>query len=557
MCIFKVENNKIHILHNSADSNLGGSQYDNLLFDYFQKQVKAEFGFDISKMLWSRFIFYCKDIKHVLSFRESYRLYIEDFDATKDGHIDITCKHFEKMAEILLDKTQDFIYETLNKIGIEANQIFTILQTGGGCRMPMIKLLLRQTFPKAKHYSNDYPLDTVAVGAVRYASTIIKQSPESSGTNDVKDKGVSEDPKIDAVGIDLGTTRCCVAVNRTTGIETIGLENEGNRLLPSYVGYDESHEKILGKEFNEIKIDENWTFTLISYGTKVKLQLTTYEGETLKYPEEISTALLKHIKEIINQFQTKELSEVVITVPTAFSDKQKKSTYVAAILAGWKTVHLISEAVAAILAYSIQHLFPPFSSKDNSAILIFDLGGGTLDVSVFKYKTDGTAEIIGRSGDPNLGGRDFDSILVNYFTKLLQSVYKVTVPESKKYFLLSKSQEIKETLSTLIEDSFFVDDIDVTKDDVIKITRKEFEHMSVDLLNRAKEVIFKAINNSGFTADKIDKVIQVGGGSRMPMMKSLMMETFLNAEHCCVTNPDEVVAVGAAHYSFNLNLKNF
>uniref|UniRef100_A0A914QLX6 Uncharacterized protein n=1 Tax=Panagrolaimus davidi TaxID=227884 RepID=A0A914QLX6_9BILA len=341
--------------------------------------------------------------------------------------------------------------------------------------MPMIKLLLRETFPKAKHYVDDYPINTVAVGAASYASTIKNEeeeiAAESSGSNFVKERVIQDDVEVDAVGIDLGTTRCCVAVNRPTGIETIGLENEGNRLLPSYVAYDEKHEKygkivihrmrdhskstafdakrLLGKEFNEIKIDENWTFTVISFGNKVKLQLTTHEGETLKYPEEISTSLLKHMKEKTEQFQTKELSEVVITIPTAFNKKQKQSTHVAAILAGWKKVHLISESVAAALAYSIQN--PLLSSNSQDGILVFDLGGGTLDVCVFKYKNE-SVEIIGRSGDPNLGGRDFDKLLIDYFAKRLKFDFKIDVPESKKYFLISKSQEIKESLSNVEED---------------------------------------------------------------------------------------------------------
>uniref|UniRef100_A0AC34FLK3 Uncharacterized protein n=1 Tax=Panagrolaimus sp. ES5 TaxID=591445 RepID=A0AC34FLK3_9BILA len=273
---------------------------------------------------------------------------------------------------------------------------------------------------------------------------------------------------VNAVGIDLGTTRCCAAVNRKNGIEIIALENTGGRLLPSYVAFDEAHEKcgeivisrmqyysrstvfdakrIIGKLFNEIEADVSWQFTIAQFFDRAQIGLISCDGETFKFPEEISAVLLKHIKMECEKIQGRELNETVITIPAMFDETQKEATYVAALLAGWEKIHLLPEPVAAAFAYFNDKPIPK-----NSKLLLFDLGGGTLDICVFRINKN-KLEIMGRSGDPYLGGRDFDNILINYFREQLLSEYCVTVGENKKYKLLKECQEIKHNLSLRDED---------------------------------------------------------------------------------------------------------
>uniref|UniRef100_A0A914QQD7 Heat shock protein 70 n=1 Tax=Panagrolaimus davidi TaxID=227884 RepID=A0A914QQD7_9BILA len=251
---------------------------------------------------------------------------------------------------------------------------------------------------------------------------------------------------INAIGIDLGTTRCCAAVNRRNGIGTVALDNQGERLLPSYVAYDEKNVKFgrividrlrdhskasvfdskryIGKKFRDINIDNNCILKLVSTGNMPKnnntnyykmkyneiyFEIESYSGKVLKRPEEVSADLLKRIKERAEEFQGTNLNEVVITVPAAFTEAQNEATYVAAKLAGWDLIRFLPEPVAAAFGYFIDRSIP-----NNSTVLLFDLGGGTLDVCIFKIQNNELV-IISRSGDPNLGGRDFDNILIKYF----------------------------------------------------------------------------------------------------------------------------------------------
>uniref|UniRef100_A0AC34G4T2 Heat shock protein 70 n=1 Tax=Panagrolaimus sp. ES5 TaxID=591445 RepID=A0AC34G4T2_9BILA len=241
-----------------------------------------------------------------------------------------------------------------------------------------------------------------------------------------------ENINIKAVGIDLGTSRCCVAVNRINGIETVGIENVGGRLLPSYVSYDEKKikcgqivvdrlrrfskcsvcdiKRFIGKDLAFITVDRIWPFKLLNNSeNKMVIRLDTSDGEMTLTTEEVTSALLQHLKMKTEEFQGKKLTDVVITVPATFTRRQKEATSIAAKLAGWDVVHLLPEPIAASFAYFIDKLI-----SDNSIILLFDLGGGALDVCIFKI-VNYQIEIITNCGDSKLGGRDFDNLLMDYF----------------------------------------------------------------------------------------------------------------------------------------------
>uniref|UniRef100_A0A914PBL1 Heat shock protein 70 n=1 Tax=Panagrolaimus davidi TaxID=227884 RepID=A0A914PBL1_9BILA len=349
-----------------------------------------------------------------------------------------------------------------------------------------------------------------------------------------------------AIGIDLGTSRCCAAVNRRSGIITVPLDNKGERLLPSFVAYDEAHVKcgqividrlqhhanasvfdakrIIGKELRNINVDSSWPFTLAEAENKV------FSNDSA--PEEVSSDLLKHIKSKAEGFQGDDLTQVIITVPVTFSEKQIRSTYMAAYLADWFMAYVIPEPVAATFAYFMNRPIP-----NAATILVFDLGGGTLDVCILKiYK--GKLEILSRSGDPNLGGRDFDNLLIKYFTKKMAEDYNVIVPDKKKYRII-----------------FDVEEIDSSQDYLIPITREIFETLSTELLQKIQCIIFTTLNKINMNVNKIEMVLQVGGGCRMPMIKKLLKDIFPKAEHVCEKHPEEVVAIGAAYYAYYLNVQ--
>uniref|UniRef100_A0A914QY36 Heat shock protein 70 n=1 Tax=Panagrolaimus davidi TaxID=227884 RepID=A0A914QY36_9BILA len=224
--------------------------------------------------------------------------------------------------------------------------------------------------------------------------------------------------KSEKIGIDLGTTRCCVAVNRNGVIITIPLDSTGERLLPSYISYDEEmvkcgkvvvgrlqyhsnstifdSKRIIGRTFNDVKIEENWDFNVICDNEAVLLETYGFNGKTKFTAVEAAADLLKYIKKRAEEFEGKQITKAVITVPAAFSDSQKVATESAAKEAGWKEVQLLPEPIAAAFAYFIER---PISN--NSIVLLFDLGGGTLDVCIFKVEND-SMKIISNTGDTQI-----------------------------------------------------------------------------------------------------------------------------------------------------------
>uniref|UniRef100_A0AC34F3B1 Heat shock protein 70 n=1 Tax=Panagrolaimus sp. ES5 TaxID=591445 RepID=A0AC34F3B1_9BILA len=370
------------------------------------------------------------------------------------------------------------------------------------------------------------------------------------------------------VGIDLGTSRCCAAVNRKNGIQTVALDYTGERLLPSYVAYDEksvkcgktvvnrlrNHSKstvfdskrIIGRSINEIEIDENWDFSISEKEGRVFIEVETFNGKNVKSPEEVAADLLKHIKQRSAEFQGINLTKAVITVPAAFTDIQKSATLEAAKFAGWDEVILLPEPIAAAFAYYIGRPI-----KDNSYVFLFDLGGGTLDICIFKIANN-QINIISNTGDSKLGGRDFDTVLINYFKNMLNANYGISAFIYRKYKLMLECQQIKEDLTYVYSTSLNVDEFESYQDGIISITREEFERMTIFLLNKIRNTILAALFKSNLKEKQIDKVLYVGGGSRMPMIRKLLKEVFPHAEQCCEEHPDEVVAIGAAYYAYSI-----
>uniref|UniRef100_A0AC34FP11 Uncharacterized protein n=1 Tax=Panagrolaimus sp. ES5 TaxID=591445 RepID=A0AC34FP11_9BILA len=384
------------------------------------------------------------------------------------------------------------------------------------------------------------------------------------------------DNKINAVGIDLGTSRCCMAVSRNNKIETVALENTGERPLPSFVSFDEEAAKcgdivvhglqrgkekytcfdikrIIGKEFHDIVPDRSWPFEVIeNENGKVVIKTKNVNGETFKTPEEISAILLKYMKEKAKEFQGKPETKAVLTVPAAFTDSQKEATLEAAKLAGWENITLLPEPIAASFAYFNNREIP-----NNSNVLLFDLGGGTLDVCLFKI-INGSLQIISNIGDTCLGGRDIDNLLIGHFTTALKHEFKIDIKTrlKSKYKMMIECQKIKHNLTIMKKDLLDAEAFDASIEGHIDIERQELEEMVMNLIQRMRSAVNKALSDAKLTHKEIHKVLQVGGGCRMPIVKEMLKNMFKNAEHCVEEQPDEVVAVGAAIYAYHLATKN-
>uniref|UniRef100_A0AC34FBA8 G domain-containing protein n=1 Tax=Panagrolaimus sp. ES5 TaxID=591445 RepID=A0AC34FBA8_9BILA len=455
-------------------------------------------------------------------------------DRSKIDNLKKMLDEYQQGKRLFFDHAREI---TVEKIVVMKTELYGLKHTGKTL-MKLFEATEESTAKNDVHFTarnlnQDEPFEDADPA---YPKSQSFQDLNSSSTNNftIPKITVPYNTEINAIGIDLGTSRCCVAVIRKNGITTVPLDNTGERLLPSYVAYDEKHVKcgkivvsrlrnyskstifdskrIIGRKLNDIEIDSFWPFTLSEKNGKICLEVQKCNGKGEVSPEEVASELLKHMKEKTEEFQGKMLTKAVITVPAAFSDAQKNGTIRAATLAGWNDIIILPEPIAAAFAYFNDRLIP-----NNSKILLFDSGGGTMDVCVFKIEND-KIQIVSNTGDTKLGGRDFDTVLINYFKNALFSKF----------------------------------DILITENETVSITQEEFKNMCEPLLIKIKNTLAASLFNSKLNANQIDKVLLVGGGSRMPMIKNLLHSIFNDAELCSEQHPDEVVAVGASYYAYTI-----
>jgi len=371
-----------------------------------------------------------------------------------------------------------------------------------------------------------------------------------------------------AVGIDLGTTYSCIGVFQHGKVEIIA-NDSGNRTTPSYVGFNESErlvgegaknqvamnpsntifdaKRLIGRKFNEQNVQadmKHWPFKVIDVGGKPKLEVE-YKGETKQFfPEEISSMVLGKMKETGENYLGTKVVDAVITVPAYFNDSQRQATKDAGTIAGLNVLRVINEPTAAAIAYGLD-------KKDTNAgeknVLIFDLGGGTFDVSILSID-DGIFEVKATNGDTHLGGEDFDNRLVDHFVKEFSRKHKKDIVKNKRSMrrLRTACEKAKRTLSSANQASVEIDSLFEGIDMYSNITRARFDELCVDLFKSTMEPVRKALTDSKLEKGKIDDVVLVGGSTRIPKVKKLLKEFFNDKELCNSVNPDEAVAFGAA-----------
>ena len=367
------------------------------------------------------------------------------------------------------------------------------------------------------------------------------------------------------IGIDLGTTNSCVSIME--GGEPKVIPNaEGTRTTPSMVAFNDEGERLVGQVAKRQAVtnplrtiysikrlvgqeyksaEAKHTKKMVSYEVvKGNQNLAYVKVDDKNYsPQEISASILQKMKQTAEEYLGESVKEAVITVPAYFSDAQRQATKDAGKIAGLKVLRIINEPTAAAMAYGLD-------KKHDEKIAVFDLGGGTFDISILEIG-EGVFDVKATNGDTFLGGDDFDNRLISYFADEFKKDNGIDLREDKMALqrLRENAEKAKHELSSSSETDvnlpFITADASGPKHLNLKITRAKFESLAEDLVNRCLEPCRKALKDAGCTAKDINEVILVGGMTRMPKVQEMVKEFFGKEPHKGV-NPDEVVAIGAA-----------
>ncbi|MFS0858780.1 molecular chaperone DnaK [Paenibacillus taichungensis] len=343
------------------------------------------------------------------------------------------------------------------------------------------------------------------------------------------------------IGIDLGTTNSCVAVME--GGEAVVIPNpEGARTTPSVVGFKKDGERVVGETAKRQAIT-NPDRTIIS----IKRHMGTSHKETIDSkdysPQEISAIILQKLKSDAEAYLGQTVTQAVITVPAYFNDSQRQATKDAGKIAGLEVLRIVNEPTAAALAYGME-------KSEDQTILVYDLGGGTFDVSILELG-DGFFEVKATSGDNQLGGDDFDQVIIDYLVSEFKKDQGIDLSKDKAAVQRLKDaaekakKELSGVLTTTISLPFITVADGVPQHLELNLSRAKFEEISAGLVERTLEPTRRALSDAGMTANDIDKIVLVGGSTRIPAVQEAIKKLTGKDPHKGV-NPDEVVALGAA-----------
>jgi heat shock protein 1/8 len=369
-----------------------------------------------------------------------------------------------------------------------------------------------------------------------------------------------------AIGIDLGTTYSCVGIFRDDRIEIIA-NDQGNRTTPSFVAFTDTErligdsaknqvamnphntvfdaKRLIGRKFNDAEVQadmKHFPFKVIEKAGKPVTQVE-FKGEVKDFtPEEISSMILTKMRETAESYLGGTVNNAVITVPAYFNDSQRQATKDAGLIAGLNVLRIINEPTAAAIAYGLDK-----KQEGEKNVLIFDLGGGTFDVSLLTIE-EGIFEVKSTAGDTHLGGEDFDNRLVNHFVNEFKRKHRKDLSTNARALrrLRTACERAKRTLSSSAQTSVEIDSLFEGVDFYTSITRARFEELCQDLFRSTLQPVDRVLSDAKIDKSQVHEIVLVGGSTRIPRIQKLITDYFNGKEPNKSINPDEAVAYGAA-----------
>jgi heat shock 70kDa protein 1/2/6/8 len=369
----------------------------------------------------------------------------------------------------------------------------------------------------------------------------------------------------ESVGIDLGTTYSCVGVWQNDRVEIIS-NDQGNRTTPSYVAFTETErligdaarsqaamnasntvfdaKRLIGRKFTHAGLQadlKHFPFTVKSGVGGAPVIEVQYKGKTKQFKaEEISSMVLSKMKEIAEAYLGKEVKNAVVTVPAYFNNSQRQATKDAGAIAGLNVLRIINEPTAAAIAYGLDQ------KGEEKNVLIFDLGGGTFDVSLLTIE-EGIFEVIATAGDTHLGGEDFDNRMVEFFMQDFKRRHRKDISDNQRALrrLRTACERAKRTLSSSTQAHIEIDSLYDGIDFNSTITRARFEDLCMDYFKKCIDPVEKVLRDSKIAKSDVHEIVLVGGSTRIPKVQQMLSELFNGKETNKSINPDEAVAYGA------------
>ncbi|KAM5556348.1 hypothetical protein ABKV19_023976 [Rosa sericea] len=379
-----------------------------------------------------------------------------------------------------------------------------------------------------------------------------------------------------AIGIDLGTTNSCVAVWENDHVEVI-VNDQGSKTTPSCVAFTDTQtlvgdaaldqiirnpantifdaKRLIGRRFSDASVQYDmklWPFKVTKGPEDKPMIVVTQEGKEKRFSaEEISSMVLAKMREVAGAYLGSTVKNAVITVPAYFNNSQRQDTYDAGTTAGLNVMRIINEPTAAAIAYGLNKKAGWYSKRN---VVIFDLGGGTLDVSLLSIGDD-VFEVKATAGDTHLGGEDFDNKMVNYCVEEFKRKHQLDVSGNTRALrrIRNACEKAKKRLSFACSVDIEIDCLFSSTDFYITFTRDKFEHINMDLFNKCMEPVEKCLGDAKMDTSSVDDIVLIGGSSRIPRVQQLLQDVFKGKELCKGINPEDAVAYGAAVQAAVLN----